>query len=62
MLLVLTKTDKVSNNEFAKQRHRIAARIALSPETPLLAFSAKTGAGKEILWREVRRALEAVRE
>ncbi|MCE5263013.1 MAG: ribosome biogenesis GTP-binding protein YihA/YsxC [Deltaproteobacteria bacterium] len=61
-LLVLTKRDKVSNNEFARQRNRIAAKITMSPETPLLSFSARNGTGKESLWREVRKALEAARE
>jgi GTP-binding protein len=61
-LLVLTKTDKVSNNEFAGRRGLIVKTISVPSETPLLAFSAKTGAGKEILWREIRKALEAARE
>jgi GTP-binding protein len=58
-LIVLTKTDKVSNNEFSDRRRRIAERIGFLPETPLVAFSAKTGAGKESLWREIRKAVEA---
>jgi GTP-binding protein len=58
-LIVLTKTDKVSSNEFAKRRRRIVEQIGLPPETPLVAFSAKTGAGKESLWREIRKAVEA---
>ena len=58
-LIVLTKTDKVSINEFADRRRRIVAKIGFSSETPLVAFSAKTGAGKESLWREIRKAMEA---
>jgi GTP-binding protein len=58
-LIVLTKTDKVSNNEFAERRRRIVEKIVFPPETPLVAFSAKTGAGKESLWREIRKAVEA---
>jgi len=61
-LLVLTKRDKVSNNEFAKLRRRIAEKIALPPEVSLMPFSAKTGTGKESLWREIRRTLEAAPE
>jgi GTP-binding protein len=61
-LLVLTKRDKVSNNEFARQRSRIMEQIARPSEVPLLAFSAKTGMGKESLWREIRRALDAAPE
>jgi GTP-binding protein len=58
-LIVLTKTDKVSNNEFAERRRRIAEKIGLPAEIPLVAFSAKTGSGKESLWREVRKAVSA---
>jgi GTP-binding protein len=58
-LIVLTKTDKVSNNEFADRRRRIVEKIGLPSETPLVAFSAKTGAGKEPLWREIRKAVGA---
>jgi GTP-binding protein len=58
-LIVLTKTDKVSNNEFADRRRRIVEKLNLPAETPLVAFSAKTGAGKESLWREIRKAVEA---
>lgn len=61
-LVVLTKRDKVSNNEFADRRRRIVEKIALPAETPLVAFSAKTGAGKEHLWREIRAAAEAKAE
>jgi GTP-binding protein len=57
--IVLTKTDKVSNNEFADRRRRIVEKIGFSPETPLVVFSAKTGAGKESLWREIRKAVGA---
>ena len=58
-LIVLTKRDKVSNNEFAERRCRIAEKIGLTPEIALMAFSAKTGAGKESLWKEIRKAVEA---
>jgi GTP-binding protein len=58
-LIVLTKRDKVSNNEFTDRRRRIEEKIGFSPETPLVAFSAKTGAGKESLWREIRKAVGA---
>jgi hypothetical protein len=33
-------------------------KIGFPPETTLVAFSAKTGAGKELLWREIRKAVE----
>jgi GTP-binding protein len=58
-LIVLTKTDKVSNNEFSDRRRRIVEKIGLPAETPFIAFSAKTGTGKESLWREIRKAVES---
>ena len=57
--IILTKRDKVSNNEFARQRLRIADRIGLPAGTPFVPFSARTGVGKDLLWREIRSALEA---
>jgi GTP-binding protein len=58
-LIVVTKTDKVSNNEFAKRKRRIVERGGFPSGTPLVTFSAKTGAGKETLWREIQKALES---
>jgi GTP-binding protein len=58
-LIVLTKTDKVSNNGFADRRRRIVEKIDSPLDAPLVAFSAKTGAGKESLWREIRKAVGA---
>jgi GTP-binding protein len=57
-LICLTKTDKVSRNEFANRRRRIGEKILFSPEPALIAFSAKTGEGKELLWREIRKTLK----
>jgi len=57
-LVCLTKTDKVSRNEFTNRRRRIGEQIRLSPEPTLVAFSAKTGEGKELLWQEIRKTLK----
>jgi len=57
-LVCLTKTDKVSRNEFANRRRLIGEKILFSPEPALIAFSAKTGEGKELLWREIRKTLK----
>jgi GTP-binding protein len=57
-LIVLTKTDKVSRNEFTNRRRRIGEKIYFSPEVTLMAFSAKTGEGKELIWREIRKTLK----
>ncbi|MBM4315305.1 MAG: YihA family ribosome biogenesis GTP-binding protein [Deltaproteobacteria bacterium] len=54
-LIVLTKIDKVSRNLRGDRQRRIDAELRLAPETPLIVFSAKTGEGKELLWREIRK-------
>jgi GTP-binding protein len=56
-LICMTKRDKVSNNELANRRRRIGEEIRLAPEPLQIAFSAKTGEGKELLWREISRKL-----
>ncbi len=55
-LIVLTKTDKLSRNQCGDRQRRISAELHLAPETPLIAFSAKTGDGKDLLWREIWKA------
>ena len=59
-LIVLTKRDKVSNNEFALRKRRIVQMIGLGDAGPFVPFSARTGEGKESLWREIKRALDAI--
>ena len=56
LLIVLTKIDKVSRNQLADRQRRIGMDLGLSPATSLLSFSAKTGEGKELLWREIIKA------
>jgi GTP-binding protein len=56
-LVCLTKTDKVSRNAFANRRRLIAETLRFSPEPALMAFSAKTGEGKELLWREIKKTM-----
>ncbi|MBU2027639.1 MAG: ribosome biogenesis GTP-binding protein YihA/YsxC, partial [Proteobacteria bacterium] len=50
-LIVLTKTDKVSRNQLVQRQRRIGEDLGLSPATPVVSFSAKTGVGKDRLWR-----------
>ena len=57
LLIVLTKIDKVSRNQLGERQRRIGAELNLAPETPLIPFSAKTGEGKDLLWREIRGAI-----
>jgi len=55
--IVLTKTDKLSRNQLARRQRLIGEGLGLPAAAPLLAFSAKTGAGKELLWREIKRTM-----
>jgi len=56
-LVVLTKIDKVSGNELRQRQRRIGEGLELSPATPVLSFSAKTGDGRDPLWREIGKAV-----
>jgi GTP-binding protein len=49
---VLTKADKLSKTEQIKQRKRIAEALERTPES-LILFSAKTGLGRETIWRQL---------
>ena len=55
-LIVLTKIDKVSRGQRAERQRRITEALELPPALLLLPFSAKTGEGKDLLWREIVRA------
>lgn len=54
-LIVATKSDKLSNNELKKSIER--ARRAFN-EDILVAYSAKTGKGREEIWRSIEIALK----
>jgi GTP-binding protein len=51
LLVVATKTDKLSSN---KLRHTLAALAEAHGVAEVLAYSAKTGAGRSELWNEIR--------
>ncbi len=53
-LLVATKSDKLSNNELRKHLQRIAR--VLEDET-VVAYSAKTGTGRDEIWRAIKSAI-----
>jgi GTP-binding protein len=53
-LIVATKSDKLSNNELRKNLEHI--RRVLNDET-VLAYSARTGRGREELWRAIKSAI-----
>ncbi len=60
-LIVATKSDKLSSNQLRNALHTLAQEYPLSQ---ILPFSARTGAGRQELWNEIRKqtsdiALEA---
>jgi GTP-binding protein len=56
-LIVLTKADKLSQIERARQKKALAD-VSLLSGKPLSFFSAVTGEGKEELWRLIQEALD----
>ena len=56
-IIVLTKCDKLSKNEIAKQNTVIAAAISRGKGT-LLPFSALSRDGRDTIWGEIMRVLE----
>lgn len=53
-----TKCDKLSGNQL---RNALQTSIREFPQAKVLPFSAKTGAGRDELWREIREAAQAHR-
>ncbi|HIJ55104.1 MAG TPA: YihA family ribosome biogenesis GTP-binding protein [Deltaproteobacteria bacterium] len=56
IILVLTKTDKLSKARQGKQRKEIAESLSLE-DSDLILFSAKSGFGKEVLWTAIETLL-----
>jgi GTP-binding protein len=52
-LIVGTKSDKLSNNQARNSLNALAQEFSFAQ---ILPFSAKTGAGRDELWREIRTA------
>ncbi len=52
VMAVLTKTDKLSKNEQAKQVKIIAEKIGI-PAEELIRFSSHTGQGRQELWEKI---------
>jgi GTP-binding protein len=57
-LIVLTKIDKVSRNQVGQRQRRIGEDLGLSSTTPMISFSAKTGEGRDLIWREIGKVME----
>lgn len=58
-LIVGTKADKLSGNTLRKSMDAFAAVL---PGVQVVPYSARTGAGRDELWREIRAALSGPRE
>ena len=54
-LVVATKSDKLSNNELRKNLGDIARLLNVDS---VMAYSAKSGRGREELWRAIRHAID----
>ena len=57
-LLVATKSDRLSNNQLHNTLRTLTQEY---PAARLLPFSAKTGAGRDELWKQIRQAAEQSR-
>jgi len=55
VLLVATKSDRLSNNQLHNVLRTLAAQY---PSARLLPYSAKTGAGRDELWKQIRQVCE----
>jgi GTP-binding protein len=58
-LLVATKSDRLSNNQLNGALRTFTQEY---PAAPLLPFSAKTGAGRDQLWAQIRQAAQRMAE
>jgi GTP-binding protein len=56
-LVVATKSDRLSNNQLHNALNAVKREY---PGAPILAFSARTGAGKDTLWQKIRNILDGV--
>lgn len=54
--VVATKCDRMSGNELSRSMRKLGEEL---PGVQILPFSAKTGAGREELWAQIRAAVES---
>jgi GTP-binding protein len=55
-LFILTKADKLSGNERRNRRRSIGTRLGTPGSQELILFSARTGEGRDALWKEILKA------
>lgn len=58
-LIVGTKSDRLSNNQLSQATRKLNKEY---PNAAILPFSAKTGAGRDELWKQIRKAAQKVVE
>ncbi|HLS36598.1 MAG TPA: ribosome biogenesis GTP-binding protein YihA/YsxC [Bacillota bacterium] len=56
-IIVATKADKVKRNQRKKHIEQMKTELQVIDSDPLIPFSAVTGEGKDIVWRELKRFL-----
>ncbi len=61
-LYVLTKTDKLSNNQVIGRQRMIERSLAAAKDDEIILFSAKTQKGKEKLWQFVENHLDHLKK
>lgn len=59
-LYILTKTDKLSNNQTIARKRAIEKALAVSPESKPILFSAKTQKGKSEIWQFIKNHLNEI--
>ena len=57
-VVVATKSDRLSGNELTKSLQTLSREFG---EARIVPYSARTGAGRDELWREIRTAAETLR-
>lgn len=57
-ITTITKTDKLSRSALVNRMKQIRAALELNDADPLLPFSARTGAGRDLLWKAINGLLK----
>ena len=55
LLIVATKSDRLSSNQLSNSLQKLSQEY---PAARIVPYSARTGAGRDELWREIRSAVE----
>lgn len=61
-ILVATKIDRITRNELKNRQTAIGREMQLNPQRDVVWFSAKTGDGRDELWRRINGLLPDVSE